>query len=86
MLKNAKSLIISGLIIAIISSITTFAWNNQSLAELVEEQNREAIIDCLTEARTKETSQAILQATTDCNSHLFTTVSSPRISTEFVST
>lgn len=86
MQKNARSLIILGLIIAIISSITTYAWNHQTLDEMVEQTNREAIISCLTEARTKETSQAILQATTDCNSHLFTTVSSPLISEMLIST
>jgi hypothetical protein len=85
-MTNATKLIISGVAIALISSIATFAWNHQTLAEMVEEQNRQAIIDCLSEARTKETSQAVLQATANCNSDLFTTISSPLISTGYIST
>jgi hypothetical protein len=80
-MTNATKLILSGVAIALISSIATFAWNHQTLSEMVEEQNRQAIIDCLSEARTKETSQAVLQATANCNQNLFTTVSSPLIST-----
>jgi len=80
-MTNVSKLILSWVAIALISSIATFAWNHQTLAEMVEEQNRQAIIDCLSEARTKETSQAVLQATANCNQNLFTTVSSPLIST-----
>lgn len=86
MYNNAKSIIIFGIIISIVSSITTFAWNHQTLDEMVEQKNREAIIDCLTKARTETTAQKILQATETCNSHLFTTVSAPLISTGYLST
>jgi hypothetical protein len=78
--------IVSWIIIATISSITTYAWNNQSISEMVEQNNREALITCLTKARTEKTAEEILQATSYCNSHLFTTVSSPLISTGYLST
>ena len=85
-MQNYAKLIVSGLIVATISSITTYAWNHQTLDEMVEQTNREAIISCLTKARTETTSQKILQATETCKSHLFTTVSAPLVSTGYLST
>jgi len=80
-MQNAKIYLVSGLIIATVSSLATYSWNNQSLAELVEENNRNALIDCLTQARNQPSSREILQATKDCNSNLFTNLQTPRIST-----
>ena len=64
--------------IALISGIATFAWNNKTLSEQVEEHNIEVLEECLTKARSKTTSDEILRATKDCNENILTKISKPK--------
>lgn len=64
--------------IALISGIATFAWNNKTLSEQVEEHNIEVLEECLTKARSKTTSDEILRATKNCNEDILTNISTPR--------
>lgn len=63
--------------IALISGIATFAWNNKTLSEQVEEHNIEVLEECLTKARSKTTSDEILRATKNCNEDILTRITTP---------
>ena len=63
--------------IALISGIATFAWNNKTLSEQVEEHNIEVLENCLSKARSKTTSDEILRATKNCNQDILTKIKEP---------
>jgi len=65
------------IIITIISSITTYVWNNQTLSEQVEEHNIKVLENCLSKARSKASSDEILRATKNCNQDILTKIKEP---------
>lgn len=78
MLTNAKQITTIAIIIAITSSIATYAWNNQTLSEMVEEHNQQILSDCLTKARIQKSSKEILEYASNCNKDILTNISTPR--------
>ena len=63
--------------IALISGIATFAWNNKTLSEQVEEHNIEVLENCLSKARSKTTSDEILRTAKNCNQDILTKIKEP---------
>ena len=78
MLTNAKQVTTIAILIAITSSIATYAWNNQTLSEMVEEHNQQILSDCLTKARIQKTTKEILEYASNCNKDILTNISTPR--------
>lgn len=76
--KNAKQITTIAILIAITSSIATYAWNNQTLSEMVEEHNQQILSDCLTKARIQKTAKEILEYASNCNQDILTNISTPR--------
>lgn len=76
--KNAKQITTIAILIAITSSIATYAWNNQTLSEMVEEHNQQILSDCLTKARVQKTAKEILEYASNCNQDILTNISTPR--------
>ena len=77
-MNNAKQITTIAILIAITSSIATYAWNNQTLSEMVEEHNQQILSDCLTKARIQKTTKEILDYASNCNKDLLTNLSTPR--------
>lgn len=78
MLTNAKQITTIAILIAVTSSIATYAWNNQTLSEMVEEHNQQILSDCLTKARVQKSSKEILEYASNCNKDILTNISTPR--------
>jgi len=76
-MNNAQTITLA-IIIALISSIATYSWNNQTISEQVEEHNIQVLENCLSKARAKTTSNEILRATKDCNENILTKISKPK--------
>ena len=77
-MQNAKQITTIAILIAITSSIATYAWNNQTLSEMVEEHNQQILSDCLTKARVQKTAKEILEYASNCNKDILTNISTPR--------
>lgn len=77
-MNNAKQITTIAILIAITSSIATYAWNNQTLSEMVEEHNQQILSDCLTKARVQKTAKEILEYASNCNKDILTNISTPR--------
>lgn len=75
-MNNAQTITLA-IIIALISSIATYSWNNQTLSEQVEEHNIKVLENCLSKARSKTTSNEILRATKNCNENILTKIKEP---------
>jgi len=77
-MQNVQKYAFTSIIIAISSSIATYAWNNQTLSEMVEEHNQQILSDCLTKARIQKTAKEILEYASNCNKDILTNISTPR--------
>lgn len=77
-MQNVQKYAFTSIIIAISSSIATYAWNNQTLSEMVEEHNRQVLENCLTKARIQKTAKEILEYASNCNKDILTNISTPR--------
>lgn len=77
-MQNVQKYAFTSILIAITSSIATYAWNNQTLSEMVEEHNQQILSDCLTKARIQKTAKEILEYASNCNKDILTNISTPR--------
>lgn len=77
-MQNVQKYAFTSILIAITSSIATYAWNNQTLSEMVEEHNQQILSDCLTKARIQKTAKEILDYASNCNQDILTNLSTPR--------
>lgn len=77
-MNNVQKLTLWAIIIAITSSLATYSWNSKSIAEMVEEHNRQVLENCLTKARIKKTAKEILEYASNCNKDILTNISAPR--------
>jgi len=67
-MQNAKQITTLAIIIALISSIATYAFTTQNdPLILIEKENKKAIRECLTMIDYESTSDKILQATETCS-------------------
>lgn len=78
MLTNAKHYIIIIAVSLLIGFGVSYAWNNQTLSEMVEEHNQQILSDCLTKARIQKTAKEILEYASNCNKDILTNLSAPR--------
>lgn len=78
MLTNAKHYIIIIAVSLLIGFGVSYAWNNKTLSEMVEEYNQQILSDCLTKARIQKTTKDILEYASNCNKDILTNLSTPR--------
>lgn len=77
-MNNVKNYIIIIAVSLLIGFGVSYAWNNQTLSEMVEEHNQQILSDCLTKARIQKTAKEILEYASNCNKDILTNISTPR--------
>lgn len=77
-MNNEKHYIIIIAVSLLIGFGVSYAWNNQTLSEMVEEHNQQILSDCLTKARIQKTAKEILEYASNCNKDILTNISTPR--------
>lgn len=76
-MNNVKNYIIIITISLIVGFSISYAWNNKTIEQQLEEQNTAILQDCLTKARMKEVPSEILESASHCNKDLLKTIYSP---------
>lgn len=79
-MNNVKNYIIIIAISLLVGFSISYAWNNKTIEQQLEEQNTAILQDCLTKARMKEVPSEILESASHCNKDLLKTIYSPSYS------
>ena len=76
-MQNAKTYLIIISLSLLVGFSISYAWNNKTIEQQLEEQNTAILQDCLTKARMKELPSEILESASHCNKDLLKTIYSP---------
>jgi len=79
-MQNAKQYLFIIAISLLVGFSISYAWNNKTIEQQLEEQNTAILQDCLSKARMKQVPSEILEATSHCNKDLLKTIYSPSYS------
>ena len=80
MIQNVKQYLFIIAISLLVGFGISYAWNNKTIEQQIEEQNTAILQDCLSKARMKQVPSEILEATSHCNKDLLKTIYSPSYS------
>jgi uncharacterized protein YneF (UPF0154 family) len=79
-MQNAKQYLIIISLSLLVGFSISYAWNNKTIEQQLEEQNTAILQECLSKARMKQVPSEILEATSHCNKDLLKTIYSPSYS------